>query len=158
MRILLTISAALLALAGAADAEVRFRPVDVYVDSGDAPLAAYQVEITYDKSRIKIAGLEGGETKAFKAAPYYDPRGLQAGRIMVAAFLPEKLEDSAAPTGRTRVARLHLYVEADDEAQAHKAVAEMKIRLIAAASPEAEKITPFVELARPRKPAKGEAQ
>ncbi len=92
MRKLLTTAALLMALAHAASAEVTFRPVDVYVDSGETPLAAYQVEVHYDKSRIKIVGLEGGETRAFNPPPYYDPAGLEEGRIVIAAFVPEDVD------------------------------------------------------------------
>jgi hypothetical protein len=77
-------------------------PVDVLVDSGSKRLGAYQVEV--ETKGAMIVGLEGGESKAFAAAPYYDPAALQGHKIVVAAFST----DAELPTGLTRVARLHL--------------------------------------------------
>jgi len=81
-----------------------FVPVDVYVDCGTKRLGAYQVEVVAQEATI--VGLEGGESKAFGEAPYYDPAALQGNRIIVAAFSTQ--ED--LPTGMTRVARLHMMV------------------------------------------------
>jgi len=83
---------------------IRFVPVDVYVDAGSKHLGAYQVEV--ESKDATIVGLEGGESKAFNQAPFYDPAALQGKKIIVAAFSTE--ED--LPTGLTRVARLHLAV------------------------------------------------
>jgi len=85
----------------------RFVPVDVYIDSGARPLAAYQFEFV--AKNAQIVGLEGGDS-VFKDAPYYDPAALHPSapspdeRIVVAAF------STAAdlPRGNTRIARLHL--------------------------------------------------
>jgi hypothetical protein len=85
----------------------RFRPLAVYVDAGDASIAAYQIEITVGdaKPSAKIVGVEGGEVDPFGAAPYYDPAALQGGRIVIAAFTV----DANPPRGRIRVATLHLF-------------------------------------------------
>ncbi len=143
MRKLLTTTTLLIALARFASAEVTFRPVDVYVDSGETPLAAYQVEIRYDKSHIKIVGLEGGETRVFNEAPYYDRAGLEKGRIVIAAFVPEDVDLEEAPAGRTRVARLHLQVEGPG---GEEAVYGMTIRLAVAADAEGRRIRGRVQL------------
>lgn len=90
----------------AAQPPARFEAVEVYLDSGDVPLAAYQFEFTAETGEIKIVGIEGGEHPAFKEPPYYDPAALSKGRIIIAAF--NTGED--LPKGRTRVARLHLQV------------------------------------------------
>jgi hypothetical protein len=74
----------------------------VMVDSGSKHLGAYQVEVV--AKGAAIVGLEGGESKAFSGAPYYDATALQGNRIVVAAFST----DADLPTGLTRVARLHL--------------------------------------------------
>lgn len=88
-----------------AEGAARFIAVDVFVDSGASELAAYQFEFSGPES-VTIVGVEGGESKAFANAPYYDPEALMKGRIIVAAFTTgEEL-----PTGKTRVARLHLRV------------------------------------------------
>lgn len=126
-------------------AAIRFRPVDIFLDSGDARLAAYQVEVRYDKSQIKIVGVEGasaGEAEGFNPPPYYDRRGMDAGRIVIAAFV---IDDAQAPSGRTRVATLHLRVEGERDG-AGEGAPDMSIRLVTAARPGGERIEPEVEL------------
>ena len=92
-----------------APAAVRFEFIDVYVDSGDVPLAAYQFELTDAAESVKIVGIEGGEHEAFATPPYYDPKALKNDRAIIAAF------STAAdlPTGQTRVATVHVQVEVD---------------------------------------------
>lgn len=93
----------LVAGAGAAAHAQRYLPVDVYIDSGDAALAAYQVEVTVDGDAM-IVGVEGGDAPAFAPAPHYDPRALAGGRIIIADLdVGDEL-----PRGRTRVATLHM--------------------------------------------------
>ena len=84
----------------------RFTYVDVYVDSGQSPLAAYQFELSVSKGEITIVGVEGGEHAAFAEPPYYDTAALQSDRIIIAAF--DTGDD--LPSGRSRVARIHLMV------------------------------------------------
>ncbi len=88
---------------------VRFEFIDVYVDSGDTPLAAYQFEFTDSAGSIKIVGIEGGEHEAFAKPPYYDPKALKNNRVIIAAL------STAAdlPTGKARVATVHVQVEVD---------------------------------------------
>ncbi len=93
----------------AAPPAVRFEFIDVYVDSGDAPLAAYQFELTDSTGSIKIVGIEGGEHPAFATPPYYDPKALHNNRVIIAAL---SIADDL-PTGRTRVATVHVQVAAD---------------------------------------------
>ena len=92
-----------------APAGVRFEYIDVYVDSGDVPLAAYQFELTDAAGSIKIVGIEGGEHQAFATPPYYDPEALKNNRVIIAAL--STADD--LPTGKTRVATVHVQVEAD---------------------------------------------
>jgi len=96
--------------AGAERDGVRFEVVDIFVDSGLVPLAAYQVEVRATAGDVKLVGVEGGAHAAFAAAPFYDPAALHAGRmrerIVIAAFSTA----GELPTGRTRVARLHVRV------------------------------------------------
>ena len=117
-----------------------FRALDLWVDSGKVPLAAYQVAITYDKKQVKILGLEGGPPGPFNAAPYYDDAGKQGGRIVLASFTTD---DDRAPAGRTRVGRLHLMVTGDDDGPA------CTVKLITAAKPGGERISANVELSKP---------
>jgi hypothetical protein len=76
--------------------------IDIFVDSGAEPLAAYEVEFNDPTGRIRIIGVEGGDPAAFKAPPYYDPAALGRGRIVLAAYST----GSDLPTGKVRVARL----------------------------------------------------
>jgi hypothetical protein len=122
-----------------AGARPRFLPLDVWADSGEAPLAAYQVEVTYDGTGVKIVGIEGGETAAFNPAPYYDGRGMSGGRIVIAAFVAEGVDEKDAPKGRTRVARLHLRVEGGG-------APDCSVRLVTAARPGGGRIEPEVGL------------
>jgi hypothetical protein len=82
---------------------VRFLAVDVILDAGASPLAAYQFEFMAPPG-VRLVGVEGGAHPAFADAPRYDPAALQRERVIVAAFST----DEALPAGPTRVARLHL--------------------------------------------------
>ncbi len=113
------------------DAHVTFRTANIFIDSGREALAAYQVEITYDKEHVKIVGLEGGETGAFSEPPYYDAAGMEGGRIVVAAFTSD---DNKNPKGNTRVARVHLQFLGIPSV-------EFEIKLVTAAKTGGERIT-----------------
>ena len=69
-----------------APAAVRFEYIDIYIDSGDVPLAAYQFELTDAGGSIKIVGIEGGEHEAFATPPYYDPKALKNNRVIWVAI------------------------------------------------------------------------
>ena len=109
---LLLIILALLCLQTFAPAEehtaTRFTYVDVYIDSKDKPLAAWQLEFSAGAS-VAIVGIEGGEHPAFKEPPYYDPAAMSHERVILAAFSTAR----DLPTGRTRVARIHLQITGD---------------------------------------------
>ena len=90
---------------------VRFAYADMYVDADDQPLAAYQVELKIGEGDARIVGIEGGDHPAFRDPPYYDPKALMQARVILAALSTG--ED--LPTGRTRVARVHLRVAGDSE-------------------------------------------
>jgi hypothetical protein len=81
----------------------KFETLDVYVDSHDVPLAAYQVELHVGMG--SVVGIEGGDGPAFQAAPFYDPAALSHNRVIVAGFSL----DGDLPRGKTRVARIHIY-------------------------------------------------
>ena len=114
-----------------------FRVIDVFVDSGETPLAAYQFRLVDPAGHLEIVGLEGGEHPAYASAPYYDPAALSQNRIIVAAFDT----GDQVPVGRTRVASLHVQtVEEDPE--------EYEIELEVAAGPEGQRIDALVSLER----------
>jgi hypothetical protein len=118
-------------------AAVRFRPLDVYVDSGTRPLAAYQIEVAVVSGRGEIVGVEGGEHQAFRAAPYYDPAALQGGRIIIAAFSTS----ADLPTGRTRVATLHMQ-------ESRTELPDYQAKLMVAASIDGHRIEAVASLKR----------
>ncbi|HPF39329.1 MAG TPA: hypothetical protein P5081_01195 [Phycisphaerae bacterium] len=118
------------------DTDVRFVAYDVFIDAGADALAAYQIEISDLSGRAKIVGVEGGETTAFDAPPYYDPKALNGeGRIILGAFTTE--EDG--PTGRTRVARLHMQIEGEP-------AVDFDVQLVVAADSNARDIDANVTL------------
>jgi hypothetical protein len=119
MRILLAI---LLALAcGRVSAQeaatnssaIRFRTVDIVLDSKDASLAAYQIEVSATAGDVKIVGIEGGEHSAFAQPPFYDPKAMQHDRVIIATFSTESA--GKLPKGKTRVATIHVQTKGEVE-------------------------------------------
>ena len=90
----------------ASQASPRFTAIDITIDSGNQPFAAYQFELLASGADAKIVGVEGGEHAAFREPPYYDPAALSQNRIIIAAFNTGR----DLPSGKTRVARLHLQI------------------------------------------------
>lgn len=89
----------------------RFVFLDVMVDSGTEPLAAYQVELFATNQVVKIVGIEGGDHPAFRTPPYYDPVALQREHVTLGAFSLAAEPD--LPWGSVRVASLHCMVAGD---------------------------------------------
>jgi hypothetical protein len=116
--------------------EERFLAVDVFVDSGDEPLAAWQVELADPTGVARVVGVEGGEHPAFREAPYYDPAALQKGRIVLATFHV----GGDLPRGRTRVARVHLLSQVGEPT--------LEVAPMAAATQGGRRIDVRVELQR----------
>jgi hypothetical protein len=83
----------------------RFRAVEIYVDSGSTPLAAYQLQFAATNGVARIVGIEGGEHPAFRQPPFYDPKAIQHERVIIASFSTAPAAD--LPTGKTRVATIH---------------------------------------------------
>jgi hypothetical protein len=99
---------------GTAGAEAgRFIVVDVLAETGQQPLAAYQVEVTGTNSNgsVKVVGIEGGEPTAFRNAPYYDPAAIQGERIVLGAF--STAPAAQLPRGGMRIATVHYLVSGD---------------------------------------------
>ena len=122
------------ARAGAQDA--TFRAVDLFVDSGSQPLAAYQLTFHSADANVKIVGIEGGEHRAFSEPPYYDPRAIQTNRAIIAAFSTASVDQ--LPRGRMRIATVHLRISS-----AHARHYQLKVE--AAAAPSAERISVIAE-------------
>lgn len=123
--------------------ETRFRTVDLYVDSGQRPLAAYQLTFEARSAAVKIVGIEGGEAPAFRDPPYYDPQAIQKERVILAAFNTGAA--AKLPKGRTRVATIHVRISGPAEPL-------YEVRLVTAGTVKARKITATVHAEERRKP------
>jgi len=117
----------------------KFTTVDIFIDSGSNPLAAWQVELTYKADNVKVLSLEGGDD-SFAQPPHYDPTGMIGGKLIVAAF---STDDAKAPSGVIRVARLHIMTIGP--------VDRIQINLTTACKPGGEKIKAKVKLAEANK-------
>lgn len=119
----------------AGPATSRFRTVEVWIDGGDHPLAAYQVDVHATRGHVTIVGIEGGDHAAFKSPPYYDPRAMQHDRVIIAAFSTA----TDLPAGRTRIARIHVQVTGDE-------APEYSTTLMIAATADGTKVPATVDL------------
>lgn len=117
-----------------AAAETRFRTWALVVDAGEESLAAWQVELAYDPATVRVVGVEGGPSP-WAEAPHYDPKGLEAGRLVVAAFTLAP----RPPVGATRVARIHVQESGWGETA-------INAKLTAAADPDGRRIGATVRL------------
>ena len=108
---MLMVLCSLVGLARAEDA-AHFRTVDIFVDAGGKPLAAYQLEFQARRGNVKIVGIEGGENAVFKEPPYYDPKAMQQERVIIAAFSTET--EAKLPKQKTRVASIHVLVSGEE--------------------------------------------
>ncbi len=123
-------------------ADPGFAWVDVMVDAGDLPLAAYQVELNVEgDAQFTVVGVEGGEAPSFREPPAFDERTREreVSRLVLAAFSLD--EARALPRGRTRVASV-MY-EASD-----RAAVRFTVRLEAAADPDGAAIDAAVSVER----------
>lgn len=120
-----------------ADGAVRFAAVEVFIDSGEQALAAWQFQLAAERGDVKIVGIEGGEHPAFKSPPYYDPAAMQHGRVVLAAFNT----GADLPRGKTRIARIHVQIAGD-------AQPEYALRLEAAGGPDGRRIQATLSLGK----------
>ncbi len=133
----LALAGLLLGASAGGSAAQRYQPVDVFVDSGAQPLAAYQVELVghIDGGSVKIVGVEGGEPATFRDAPYYDPEAMQGERVVIGAL--STLPAGDLPSGKVRIARVHVMVSG---AGARDGEATYELKLVTAAGVDAERI------------------
>ena len=87
------------------EGRARFCAVDIFIDSGSTPLAAYQVRFAITNGAAKIVGIEGGEHPAFRQPPFYDPKAIQNEVAIIASFNTSPA--AQLPSGKTRVATIH---------------------------------------------------
>lgn len=83
-----------------------FQTWSLVCDSGSEPLAAWQVELVVANGIAEVVGIQAGDDPAFPDPPTYGIH-LDEGVLALAAF---SLADEL-PTGRTRVATLHVYTD-----------------------------------------------
>lgn len=100
-------------VADSAAGVTRFTTVDIFLDTGDFPLAAYQLDFNAAVGDVRIVGIEGGEHTAFSEPPFYDPKAIQQERVILASFNTAGAD--SLPTGRTRIATVHLHVNGESE-------------------------------------------
>lgn len=119
----------------------RFEFVDVFVDSGSEPLAAWQLEFagTIASGSVELVGVEGGAPAAYAKPAYYDPDALSQNRVILAAFSTSK----DLPTGRARVARLHLQLTGPADA-----APSFTVSLTAAANPDGAPVNATASVSR----------
>lgn len=122
-----------------ADDGIRFEAVDVFIDSGDQALAAWQLELESTAKSIEIVGIEGGQHAAFSKPAYYDPQAMRGNRVVLAAFSTA----NDLPRGKTRVARIHVQCEGRN-------VTEYTTSLVVAADTDGQAIPATMTLARAR--------
>ena len=118
----------------------RFVPLDIQLDSPE-PVAAWQFELKDREAATKVVGVESGGHPAFRRAPYYDRAAVAEGdtsRIVVADY--SLAEADQLPSGRFRVATLHLMVRGEPD---------FELRLITAATPDGDAIDASISLAEP---------
>jgi hypothetical protein len=113
----------------------RFQTVDVYIDTANKPLAAYQFTLRAAAGNALLSGITGGDHSAFARPPYYDKQALIDERIVIAALST----DETLPHGRTRVVRLNVQVSGGDDPR-------YEVTLQAAAEPDGTAVPAKVTL------------
>jgi len=110
----------------------RFCAVDIFIDSKNAPLAAYQLEFSPTNGVAKIIGIEGGDSAAFHEPPFYDAKAIQHERVIIAAFSTSSADK--LPSGKTRIATIHLQIVGGASPQ-------YQLNLQVAANPDGNRIS-----------------
>ena len=117
-----------------------FGYVDLHLDPHGQPFAAWQLEFIARDNSATLVGVEAGDSPAFKDPPHYDSVALSGNRIILAAYSTA----AELPTGRTRIARLHLQFAKPDPA--------FDVRLITAAASDGAKIDAAVSVSEGAQP------
>lgn len=136
------IGAALSTLPQVVETDTRFETLDIYIESAE-PLAAWQFELREVSGRMRVVGVENGETVAFREAPYYDLAAVSEGtadRIIVADYSMRQAVE--LPTGRNRLATLHIQIEGTAEPH-------YVLNLMAAGGANGEPIQAFIDFDTP---------
>ncbi len=113
-----------------------FMPVEVFLDS-PRPVAAWQFEFRDNNGAMKVVGIEGGGHPAYSRAPFYDREAVARGatRIVVADY--SLAETNQLPSGRVRLATLHLMLEGEPD---------FELRLVTATTSQGKAIDASIAL------------
>ena len=98
-----------------AENALRFAAVDIYLETAES-VAAWQFELSDKYGKMKVVGVESGESAAYQRAPYYDREAVRLGeadRIVVADYSLADIDE--LPSGRTRIATIHLMLDSEDD-------------------------------------------
>ena len=118
--------------------DFRFAALDIYFEAAE-PLAAWQFELRESSGRMRVVGVENGDSAAFRDAPYFDLATVNDGmadHIIVADYSMNPTAD--LPTGRSRVATVHIQLEGLAEP-------EYVLSLMAAGGADGEPIQASIE-------------
>ena len=141
-RLLFSVVVLLLACVAQADASVRFEALDIYLDS-EAPVAAWQFELAERSGRMKVVGVENGESATWSDAPYFDREAVSLGeadRIIVADY--SLAAAGQLPVAKTRIATIHIQISGDAEA-------EFDLRLVTAVSADGNRVDADISIGQP---------
>lgn len=126
-------------LARADETKVRFAALDIHLESAE-PVAAWQFELSEAAGRMRVVGVENGDSPAFAKAPYYDRKAVNDGRadrIIVADFTLRPAAE--LPAGRVRIATVHVRLTGGAEP-------DYVLRLVTAGNARGEPIRASVHL------------
>lgn len=87
---------------------MTFAAYDIIIETPD-PLAAYQVRIS-GVATMKLIGVEGGDHAVYAEPPHYDAALLAADTRADRIVLADYSLDDDLPSGRVRIARIHVAV------------------------------------------------
>ena len=136
------LSAALAVIAQSVETNIRFAALDIYLETAE-PLAAWQFELRESSGRMRVAGVENGDSTAFGGTPYYDLAAVRDGRadhIVVADYSTSPAAE--LPTGRSRIATVHIQLEGHTDP-------DFVLSLIAAGGANGEPIQASIEFDTP---------
>ena len=121
------------------ETKVRFAALEILLESAK-PVAAWQFGLSEASGRMRVVGVENGDSPAFAKAPYHDRRAVSDGRadrIIVADFTLRP--EAELPVGKIRIATVHVRLTGDSEP-------EYVLRLVTAGNAQGEPVPASVHL------------
>lgn len=117
----------------------RFVALNVHLESAQ-PVAAWQFELSESGGRMRVVGVENGDSPAFAEAPYFDRKAVNDGRadrIIVADFTLRP--ENELPVGKVRIATVHVRLTGDSKP-------EYVLRLVTAGNAAGKRVPASVHL------------